>query len=179
MDVLEKIKETVLEHIVLAIFGLIVLLLLIILRAFLFSVWDKVAGATPPQALWALLALAGIAIVILAALLIDARRSLKHTSAELRKAQNAPPPPPPPAPPPKPGYFKFYGLFWDNDLNPFCPADETLLFVYTQDDKANGGKYDRLRCPRCRMSFPLRDEKYGLVTLPYAQQQIRIALDNA
>ena len=182
MDWKEKVKEKLLEHSVAAVLALTVLLLSVIWLAVPSEVWGTASAVVPKRVIWALLGLAALTIVVLAALLLDSRRNLKHTSAALREAQNVPPPAPPPPPPPAPTgprYFKVYGLFWDDDLNPYCTADETLLFVYTQAEKTSGGKYDYLRCPKCKVSFPLRHETYGLITLPQAQQSIREAIDTA
>jgi hypothetical protein len=122
--------------------------------------WDRVSEATPKPVLWVLPGLQAIAIGVLVALSIDSKRNAKDIStlAEL-PTESAP----------EPGYFKIYALFWDNDLNPHCPADETLLIIWTHDEKRAGGFYESLRCFKCTSRFPLRGEGVGLPTLAAMQ----------
>ena len=75
MGMLTKIKGLILENIVLAVFGLILLLLLIVWKAIPSSVWDRVSEATPKRVLWALIGLEAIAICWLLALVLDDRRN--------------------------------------------------------------------------------------------------------
>jgi len=166
MSNVAKIKELALENIVLAVFALITLLLLVIWQAVPSSVWATVSEATPKRALWALLGLEAIAICVLVALALDNRR--KH---KLTPTVDAPTPEPP-------RYFKFHGLFWDDDLNPVCPADRTLLFVAGRSARKSGGVYDTLRCPSCANIFPLRD-RTGVISLAEAQESIQSEIDKA
>ena len=57
--------------------------------------------------------------------------------------------------------MRMYGLFWDEYLNPLCPADETLLFVKSNNTKSDGGSYDMLSRPKCGTVFPLRHDSHG------------------
>jgi hypothetical protein len=96
----ETAKEKAREHIVLAIFALIGLLLLAIWQAVPSSLWGTVSEATPKRALWALIALELIAICGLAAALIEKWW--------------------------EPQMLKLFGMLWDDKQNPHCPVDKTL-----------------------------------------------------
>lgn len=157
-----NLKQQAKDRIVTGLFALIVLLLLIVWKAIPSSVWDRVSEATPKRALWALLALAGIAICLLTGALIDNWRKRKPTSPE----------------PPKLQYFRVFGLFWDDNLNPFCPADETLLSTWSRTALKAGGFYEVLRCPKCKNQFALRDDVRGLTTLHSMKQTIRNMIDD-
>jgi hypothetical protein len=70
-----------------------------------------------------------------------------------------------------------WGLFWDDQFNPRCPVDKTLLFVYSHtDDSKKYGSFDMLKCPACNQGFPIRDEQIGLITLTHAKQDIEAGL---
>ena len=72
--------------------------------------------------------------------------------------------------------FKVSGLLWDASQNPHCPTDETPLFVVEQRTDPTHGVYDKLKCPRCKSTFPMRDEQYGLTTLAMAKLNIQAGL---
>jgi uncharacterized protein YbaR (Trm112 family) len=152
MSDLTKIKELVVENIVLAVFALITLLLLAVWQAVPSSVWDRVSEAVPKRALWALLGLAGITICLLGSALIDIRRKKKLTAAE-------------------PELLKRFGVLWDNELNPHCPADQTLMRPRVN---TSGRDHDILMCPKCDHTFPLRtDDNTSPLLLPDAKSLIR------
>jgi hypothetical protein len=144
------------EHIVLAVFGLIVLLLLIIWQAVPASVWGTVSEAVPKRVLWALLGLATITICLLIALLIDKNRTIRRISNTQK--------------PPESRFFKIYGLLWDKDLNPHCPADKVLLTYFM---KLSSDHYDVLRCAKCNSYFRIHHETNGDLTLAKAKDSIR------
>lgn len=154
------------ERIVLAVFALITLLLLVIWRAVPASVWDRVSEATPKRALWALLGLAAIAICVLTALFLQNRRKQKETAQHLAQALE-----PPESPAPQ--YLRMYGLLWDDDLNPCCPADETPLTFLMRS--ATGG-FDILQCASCKARFPIHDDEVGNLTIGQAKESIRAKL---
>jgi len=148
-----NLKQRAKDHIVKVAFGLIVLLLLVVWRAIPSSVWDRVSEATPKRALWALLALEGIVISLLSGALIDYRRKGKNTSAR--------------------EYYRTYGLFWDEDLNPLCPVDRVLLSVSERHKEPISGFAESLKCPKCKAVFKLRFEGGDLTTLIQMQDAIR------
>jgi len=162
VDVKEEALKSAIGKLVALALVLIGVLLLAAWRLFLYGVWERVEEATPKQGLEVLLGLAGIAVIVLAGALIDAKRKPKTIPVVSE-----------PLEPPKARYFKIYGLFWDNDLNPYCPADETLLIIWHHNQKQAGGYYESLKCPKCKSQFPLRVDRVGLTTLAVMQQIIR------
>jgi hypothetical protein len=138
------------EHIVLGLFGLITLLLLVIYRAIPSSAWDTVSEVIPKRVLWALIALEAIAIGLQAAFAIDNRRTRKNT---------------PQAPPP----LRMFGLLWDKEQNPLCPADQTPLSFLISPTPA----FDLLKCAQCDSQFSIHHDLTGNMTLAHAKQQIR------
>lgn len=109
-----NLKQRGKDHIVTVGLGLIVLLLLVVFRAIPSSVWDRVSEATPKRALWALLALAGIAICLLGGALIDNWRKKKQSLN------------------PKPSKIEL-GVHWDDDNNPRCPVCECLMPIHHRE----------------------------------------------
>ena len=69
--------------------------------------------------------------------------------------------------PSKPG--RWFGIHWDEDLKPLCPADETLLSHWK---RVKDGNYDILRCAKCRTQFRMRHEELGNLTLSQAKNEI-------
>ena len=148
-----NLKQRAQDHIVTVAVGLIVLLLLVVWRAIPSSVWDRVSETTPKRALWALLALEGMAICLLSGALIDYRRKEKNIPARQ--------------------YYRTYGLFWDEDLNPLCPVDNILLSVSERHTEPITGFAESLKCPKCKAVFKLRFEGGDLTTLMQMQDAIR------
>jgi len=156
-----NLKQKAQDHIVLVLFGLITLLLLIVWRAIDSSVWDRVSAATPKRALWALLGLAGIAIGLLIGALIDSRRKRKNVPLAPRPA---------PAAPPEPRPLRRFGLLWDENQNPLCPADGTPLTFFTRHAADDS---DILRCASCGSRVPIHHDTAGNLQLANAKQMIR------
>jgi len=129
--------------------ALIVLLLLVVWRAVPSSVWDTVSEATPKRALWALLGLAGIAICLLGGALIDNWRKKKQ---------------------PRPEMLKRFGVLWDADLSPHCPADQTLM---RPRSNLSDRDHEIMMCPKCDHTYPLRTDDLLPLRLPAAQKLIR------
>lgn len=137
MSDLAKIKELVLENIVLAIFALITLLLLVIWQVVPSSVWDKASEVVPKRTLWALVALE-LAIGVLVALLLDKRRNKSEPpSAAPQKRRSA------------------FGIYWDEDFNPQCPACETPLVMQHKDERGT----EFLKCLKCKETLILKDDE--------------------
>jgi hypothetical protein len=150
-----NLKQKAQDHIVSIGLGLIVLLLLIVWRAVPSSAWDTVSEATPKRALWALLGLAVIAISVLGGSLIDGYRKRRNI---------------PIAPAPEPAYLLMFGLLWDENQNPFCPADKLPLTFFMRHARDH---YDILRCAGCGNRFPIRHDLMGNLQLGNAKQMIR------
>lgn len=151
MDWKAKLKEKAQEHIISELFVLITLLLLVIWQAIPSSTWDKISEAIPKQALWAALALALIALFLESTFLLDHRRKAKKQSN-----------------PTEPEQLIVFGLLWDKDLNPRCPADQTPLHTFRYFEH-----YENLMCPKCSTVFPLRDAMLGQMTLQEARNLIQ------
>ncbi len=132
-----NLKQKAQDNIVSIGLGLVVLLLLVIWQAVPSSVWDRVSEATPKRALWALIALELIVIGLLAASAIDSRRKRKDTPSEQ---------------PQRP--VRRFGIHWDDEFNPLCPACEVLLHIFYPED-ASG---EVLRCPKCKAEYRLRND---------------------
>jgi hypothetical protein len=94
-----------------------------------------------------------IAICLLAGALIDASRNLRKVIAT------------PLLPPPKP--YRRYGVHWDEDLAPLCPACDTFLPIWDND-----GQYEILWCPKCKEHYRLRDDYGDRVSLVDAKLEI-------
>lgn len=150
MGWLEKLKEKAQEHIILGLFGLIVLLLLIVWQAVPSTVWGKVSEVTPKRVLWALLGLESIVIVLETAYILSRRKRLGATSATK--------------------YNLAIGVFWDDDLHPLCPIDSTPLYIWSYTESPQ--PHNVLRCPKCSNRFPLRHDFYGYLTLFAAKETI-------
>lgn len=138
MGWIKTAKEKGREHIILGLFGLIVLLLLVIWRAVPASAWDTVSEATPKRVLWALLGLAVIAIGVETALFLDYRRGSKHTPVPYKPR-------------------RLCGVLWDEDSSPLCTVCQTLLhlfYIVSGEDRDQA-----LRCPKCKAEYTLRDDE--------------------
>jgi hypothetical protein len=153
----DTLKEKARDHTVTVLFGLIVLLLLIIWRAVPSSIWDTVSEAVPKRVLWALIALELIAIGLLTASAIDNWRKQKSASAALV--------------PEPPAHYKRFGVMWDSDANPLCPACLTLLHVWDQFH-VEGRLHEQLMCPKCHQQYSLRFDSGEYIFLASAKPQI-------
>jgi hypothetical protein len=150
----ETLTEKAREHIITILFGLIVLLLLVIWRAVPSSIWDGVSEAVPKPVLWALIALELIVIGLLTAFALDNRRKSKRAIPPSDESK----------------LMIAFGCLWDDSQNPLCPADKTLMYV-AMHYKDEG--YETIRCPKCKVRIPLRDDEDGLLTLAGARDVIR------
>jgi hypothetical protein len=154
---LNEFEKTVRTTIVSIGLGLIVLLLLVVFRAVPSSTWDRVSEATPKRALWALLGLAGIAICLLSGALIDNWRKKKAAPATIAEAQ-------------QPQHLRMFGLLWDDNQNPLCPADQIPLSFFMRHASQH---FDILQCARCGNRFQIRHDLMGNLQLANAKQMIR------
>lgn len=64
-------------------------------------------------------------------------------------------------------------LLWDEDLNPLCPADQTMLSHFMRHVNDH---YDILQCAKCHSRFNIHDDEDGNLTLGYAKDEIRDSL---
>lgn len=67
--------------------------------------------------------------------------------------------------------LKRFGLLWDEELNPYCPADQTLLVHFM---RMPSGNFDVLQCAKCGSRFPIHDESLGSLPLKQAKEIIRL-----
>src|SRR5437868_3725684 len=104
MDVAAKVKETLLENIVLTVLGVMGVLFLIIWKSVDPAIWTWISDTTPKKVLWAWIGLAGMLAVLEGAYIFHLRRKLH------------------------PKYISHLGVLWDKRHNLYCPKDETLLF---------------------------------------------------
>jgi hypothetical protein len=156
----DTLKEKARDHIITVLFGLITLLLLAIWKAVPGKVWDRVSEATPKRVLWALIGLELIAIGLLTAFALDDRRKGKQATPSSGESK----------------HMIAFGCLWDNSLNPLCPADKTLMYVAIHYKEE---RYETLRCPKCKVRIPLRDDEYGTITLAGARELLREKLETS
>jgi uncharacterized protein YbaR (Trm112 family) len=70
--------------------------------------------------------------------------------------------------------LKRFGLLWDADQVPHCPADQTQLnFFSRKEAKPGRGEHEFLRCSKCGTIFPMVDPYHGHLTLHTAINFIR------
>src|SRR6266542_1839691 len=148
----DKTKEELLKHSVSIGLALIAFLSLVVWQAVPSSVWASVSAATPKRVLWALLALAFIALCGLTVLVFYYTRKPKRTSTPVMLEQ--------------------FGVLWDAYANPHCPVDKTLMNFSSHS--VSGGILDEgtdyLYCPKCHEIFTLWDSKLGGTTLDTARE---------
>ena len=156
MDAKEELAKLTLGKIVSGLLILAGLLIAIVWRESLAAKWAQVGEGLSKPALMALLGLALIAATLellgIAYLLFLLYRDRSTTKT------------------PKPEIIKRFGIHWDKDLNPHCPADETLMRPRIH---ASNRDYDILECPKCNHKYPLRAEDMSSLLLPAAQTLIR------
>lgn len=73
-----------------------------------------------------------------------------------------------PMPEPKP--LRRFGLLWDENQNPLCPADQTPLSFFMRHASQH---FDILQCARCGNRFQIRHDLMGNLQLANAKQMIR------
>jgi hypothetical protein len=74
-------------------------------------------------------------------------------------------PPAGPEPPP----LRMFGLLWDREQNPLCPADQTLLGFFMRHANQH---FDILQCPTCGNRFQIHDDALGNLQLLQARQRV-------
>ena len=113
MDAKEELAKLTLGKIVTGLLLLIGFLVAIVWRETLFGKWLQVAEGVSKSGLMALLGLALIATLLegllIAYLLYLFYRNRRNTSSQ------------------EPTMLKGFGILWDHDQNPHCPADQTLM----------------------------------------------------
>jgi len=128
----------------------------VVWRESLYGKWVQVTEGETKQALLGYLGLALLTVIIeglvIAWLLILRRQANKNPTAQ------------------EPLMTKRFGVLWDNQLNPHCPVDETLMRPRVH---ASNRDYDILMCPKCDHTYPLRAEDQSSLMLPAAQTLIR------
>lgn len=149
MGWIEKIKEQAQEHTIKLCSGLLVLLLLVIWQALPPQVWERASAATPKPVLWALLGLAGIAILIEAAYIFELRRRLRLS--------------------PK------FGVLWDKRSAPYCPSCSKPLghYGYHQTDDDVYGRWG-FWCIRCNRNVPMSDDEGNILELTEAKRLMSV-----
>jgi len=156
MDAKEELAKLTLGKIVTGLLLLIGFLVAIVWRETLFGKWLQVAEGVSKSGLMALLGLALIATLLegllIAYLLYLFYRNRRNTSSQ------------------EPTMLKGFGILWDHDQNPHCPADQTLMRPRVH---ATNRDYDILMCPKCDKTYPLRTDDQLSLLLPAAQNLIR------
>jgi hypothetical protein len=130
MDWLAKLKEQAQEHVVEGIFALVLLLLGVIWAAVPTEVWGRVSAATPKRALWVAIGLLVLGLFLEIAYVAHLRRKLKL----------------------KPRF----GVYWDRDLMPYCPAHKGIPLA-TWGNLGNKGPHGYI-CPEGPHVIPLQDD---------------------
>lgn len=121
MGLLATAKKKAEEHIVSAAASGTGILILAVWNAIPQKKWDDLLSAVAPKTLWALLGLSLVAICALSAYAYDLRRRLK------------------------PGLKYQYGVLWDNEHTPLCPACKVPLTHF----KPSKNDTTIFRCLKC------------------------------
>ena len=158
MDVKEEVAKLTIGEIVGAVSLLVGSLLLIVFREILVEKWVQITAGLSTRGLSALLGLALIAVAIEGLGIAYLMRLAYRRGKALERASLVPPPPKP---------FRKYGVHWDEDLNPLCPACEIFLPIWDND-----GSYEILWCPKCKEQYRLRDDYGDRVSLVDAKLEL-------
>jgi len=172
LDAREELLKITIGRTVTGLLLLIGFLCAIIWRGTLFQKWTQAVEGLSKPALMAALglvligaALEALLIAYLVYLLYRRGRTPALTEASALPALT------------EPQMLKRYGLLWDAEQNPHCPADKTLLVFQTcLEATEKYGTHDYLRCLTCKQSMPIYDSSYGYLTLHDAQTFIRTSL---
>jgi hypothetical protein len=143
---ISKLKEKLEDRTIEILFALIGLLCLIIWRAVPSEVWERISGAVPTQALWAMIGLLLIVASAEAAYIIHLRRQ-KDTKLSLK-----------------------FGAYWDKQNNVYCPSCQTLL---QHRNRLNDDTVD-FRCIKCKDLIKLTDEKGYTIYFKEAKERLRL-----
>ncbi len=147
MSPVAKIKETLLEHIVLTALGVIGLLLLVIWRSVDPAVWVKILNAVPKQVLWAWLGLASIVAVLEGAYIFHLQRQAT------------------------PKLLLHLGVLWDKKHNLYCPKDETPLFQSGRSGNVVGRGVEVFKCPKCDNQYTFKNDDGSLIYYKDAKEK--------
>lgn len=109
----EKLKEKIEERITTAVFVLVTFLCVAIWQAVPFEAWAQIGKVIPKRALAALIGLLLIGFVTTIAYAYSLHQKLKQTEKQLSEIKAVPPPP---------KKIPKFGLLWDENLEPYCPA---------------------------------------------------------
>jgi len=67
-----------------------------------------------------------------------------------------------------------FGIHWDSEQNPLCPADDILLAMIDKGVvRTTGEYYEIFRCPKCKSQYQLRDDKGNRVRITTAKDRVR------
>jgi hypothetical protein len=136
-------------------------LIAIVWRESLYGKWVQVTEGETKQALLGYLGLAALAVVIellvIAYLIYLVYRARKNLAQPV--AQETP-------------LLLVWGIYWDKNLNPHCPADKTPL-SFGSHGLESGKLGTILHCPSCGSDLPLWDSTAGAFTLAQAKAGLR------
>ncbi|MDQ3819957.1 MAG: hypothetical protein M3362_20095 [Acidobacteriota bacterium] len=149
MDIAAKVKETVLEHIVLTAIGVMGLLFLIIWQSVDPAIWAWISDTTPKKVLWAWIGLAGMVVVLEGAYILHLRRKLR------------------------PKFVSHMGVLWDKQHKLYCPKDETLLFQSGRTGNVVGRGVEIFKCPKCDNESSFRNSDGLFIYYKDAEEQLR------
>lgn len=153
MSWITKLKEKAQDRAISLLFISIGLLALIVWAAIPSEVWASVSGAIPKSVLWALLGLLLIAVSLGAAYVFNLRKQLD----------------------PKDEFA--FGVYWNSDLNPLCPACKTPLSQSRRHLMYFVGEGTPLpkpitECLKCDKHVPLYDDNGNEVKLSDAKKRL-------
>lgn len=158
MDAKEELLKLTLGKIVTGLLLLVGFLILVVWREALFGKWEQVAEGVSKQGLLAALGLALLAVLIEALCIAYLSYVVYQRGRALERASLSPAPLKP---------FRQYGVHWDEDLNPLCPACDVFLPIWDND-----GSYEILWCPKCKEQYRLRDDYGQRVSLVDAKLEL-------
>ena len=147
----DKLKEKLLEHLIVVILSIIGVLLLILWQAIPSEIWIRVSDATPKRVLWALLALSLILIVLETAFIINLRR---RSGVKVTPRQVA-----------------MFGVLWDEYANPLCPICKIHMYPTRRRDENNQLR-QVVKCPKCEKSYILKDDSVNRLELAEAKEML-------
>lgn len=149
MNVMDKIKETLLEHIVGTVVAAVGLLFLVIWKTADPVIWERVSDATPKSALWAWLGLISIAVILEAGYIVHLRRKVN------------------------PKLIYRFKVYWDKQQNMYCPKDKSPLYLHGHIPGPHPiMSMEVFQCLQCDRRYMLTDESGFQIELKDAKQRL-------